>query len=220
MADEFRTTITVEVAPEAVWKALTERTVAGDGADEGVHYVLPGFPSFEPLPLAGASCTPLEVAPGKLLRVRKDHEPCKGTEIAVQLEQEGTGTRITLVQSGFGALLDIVGRDVVFGHGREIAEDLALFLEHGLIVPGSTWGMSLGATTVQRPFALEVAHVMPGGFAEQAGLAPGDLLLSLHGVRVRDTRQLATVLAMLSAGTESEVCYIRSRELATGAATF
>ena len=217
MSDEFKTTITIEVAPAAVWKALTERTVEGD---DGVHYVLAGFPSFQPLPIPGASFTELEVEPGKLLRVRKDHEPCKGSEVAVQLEKADTGTKLTIVQSGFGAFLDIVGRNVVFGHGYEIVEDLALYLEHGLIVPGSSWGVFFGATTAQRPLALELARVDPGGFAEKAGLSCGDLLLTLNGIRVRDTRQLSTVLATIRPGTEAEVTVIRAHQLVTGKASF
>lgn len=219
MSDVFETTIVVEVAPEEVWKALTERTLEGGESGGPLHYVLPGFPSFEPLPVPGASCTPLEVEPGRLLRVRKDHAPCQGTEIAVRLEQADTGTRITVVQSGFdAAFLEIVGRDGVFDHGHQIVADLALYVERGVFAPGRIWGANLGAATRQRTFGLEVARVDPGGFAEKAGLEPGDVLVALRGVRVYDTRGLSTLLALSDGGMEAEAAWLRGREVRTGAA--
>ena len=221
MSDEYKTSFVVEAAPQDVWKALTERTLpAQEGDDAELHYVLPGFPSLTALALPGASCTPLQVEAGRLLRVRKDHEPCKGTEIAVQLEHAESGTRVTLVQSGFGSFLDIVGKDVVFGHGDQIAADFHIYLERGVIVPGAGWGVSLGATTRQRHSGLEITRVMPGGFAERAGLQPKDLLVSLRGHRVYATAPLWTMLALTDAGTEAEVSFIRGRELMGGRATF
>lgn len=218
MSDDFEATVVVETAPEAVWKALTERTLAGD--DGGDHYVLPGFPSFEPLPVPGASCTALELEEGRLLRVRKDHQPCQGTEIAIRLEQAGTGTRITVVQSGFGDFLDLAGRDVVFGHGRQIVADLALYVERRIVAPGRVWGAMLGGATRERGYGLEVVRVDPGGFAEKAGLAAGDLLVSLRGVRTYDTTMLTTILALTEAGQEAEVAWIRDGDIVSGKATF
>ncbi len=86
MKDEFEATFVVELAADAVWEALTSRTVSGD-ADDGVHYVLPGFTSLVPLDVAGASFRLIEQETGRLLRVKKDHEPCAGTEVAIRLEQ-------------------------------------------------------------------------------------------------------------------------------------
>lgn len=217
MSDAFETTIIVEVDPEAVWKALTERTVEAEQGE--AHPVLPGFPSFEPLPVPGASCTPLEIEPGRLLRVRKDHHPCKGTEIAIQLEQAGTGTRITVVQSGFdAAFLEIAGRDVVFGHGEQIVADLALYVERGVLAPGKVWGAQLGATTRNRIYGLEVATVHPGGFAEKAGLQNGDVLVALCGVRIYDLAMLTAVLAMTDVGTEAAAAWIRGTEVMSATA--
>lgn len=68
MTDEFEKTFVVEIAPADVWQRLVERTIDVDGQ---THYVLPGFPSMQPLPIDGASCTPIEVETERLLRVRK-----------------------------------------------------------------------------------------------------------------------------------------------------
>jgi hypothetical protein len=221
MRDDFEATFVVDLAPAEVWEALTRRTLEGDPGSEGeVHYVLPGFPSFAALPLAGASCTPIEIEAGRLLRVKKDHEPCAGTEIAVRLEQAETGTRVSVVQSGFGPFLDIVGRDTVFGHGHQIMADFRLYIERGLTVPGTVWGANLGARTNHTPVGLELAAVDKGGVAETAGLRAGDLLLTLRGIRLHDTQQLWTVLALTEPGTSADVTWARGREAMSGKATF
>ena len=219
MKDDFEATFVVELDAEAVWEALTERTVPGETPGE-VHYVLPGFPSLEPLPVPGARCTALEVEPGRLLRVRKDHHPCAGTEIAVRLEQAETGTRVTVVQSGFGSFLDIAGRDTVFTHGAQIARDLHLYLARRLTVPGTRWGAQLGANLHQTPVGLEVDSLHPGGFAEAAGLAPGDLLLTLRGIRLHDLQQLWTVLALTEPGGEAKISWARGTSQMDAKASF
>ncbi len=219
MKDDFEATFVVDLAPDEVWETLTRRTLEADPGGE-VHYVLPGFPSFTSLPLKGASCTLIEMQAGRLLRVKKDHEPCAGTEIAVRLEQAETGTRVSVVQSGFGPFLDIVGRDAVFGHGHQIVADFQLYIERGLTVPGTVWGANLGARTNHTPVGLEIVAVDAGGFAETAGLRAGDLLLTLRGIRLHDTQQLWTVLALTEPGTSSDVSWARGREAMHGKATF
>ena len=220
MKDEFEATFVVDLAPDEVWETLTSRTLEADAGGGGeVHYVLPGFPSFAALPLAGASCTLIEMEAGRLLRVKKDHEPCAGTEIAVRLEQAETGTRVSVVQSGFGPFLDIVGRDTVFAHGHQIMADVRLYIERGLTVPGTVWGANLGARTKQTPVGLEIVAI-DGGFAETAGLRASDLLLTLRGIRLHDTQQLWTVLALTEPGTSSDVSWARGREAMSGKATF
>lgn len=220
MKDGFEATFVVELAADEVWEALAKRAVDGgrDSRDD-VHYVLPGFPSFEPIPMAGASCSPVEIEPGRLLRVRKDHEPCAGTEIAVTLEQEGTGTRITVVQSGFGAWLDRL-RDTAHAHWVQIVADLHLYLERGITVPGTVWGASLGAEWRRTPVGLEILRLDPGGFGESAGLETGDLLLTVRGIRVHDTQQLWTILALCEPGTDAEITWARGRQPMRGKATF
>ncbi len=221
MKDEFAATFVVDLAPDEVWEALTRRTVGGDHDSGGeVHYVLPGFPSFTPLEVAGASCTPIEMEAPRLLRVKKDHEPCAGTEIAVRLEQAKTGTRVTVVQSGFGPFLEFAGRDTIFTHGDQIMADFRLYIERGLTVPGTAWGRNLGARAKHTPVGLEIVAVDSGGFAETAGIRPGDLLLTLRGIRLHDMQQLWTVLALTEVGANADVTWARGDESMGGKATF
>lgn len=218
MKDVFEETFVVDPAPAEVWKALTTRTITC-GASGDLHYVLPAFPSFTPLDVPGASCTPIEERLERLLRVTKDHEPCAGTEIAVKLDPAGTGTRVAVVQSGFGSWFDAV-RDAILTHGRQIMADFRLYLEHGVTAPGTVWGPDLGAQTRHCPVGLEIVAVELGGFAERAGMRPGDLLVSLRGIRVHNTEQLWTVLALTAPGVTAEVTWVREREVMQGKSGF
>ena len=216
MSDDFEATFVVDLAPEAVWRALTERTIEADGA---TRYVLPGFPSMQALPIPGASCTTLEEEPNRLLHVKKDHFPCEGTEIVIELEQQSTGTRVRVVQSGFGPFLDFAGHDTVVGHGRQIVNDLRLYIERGITVPGTVWGVSLGAVPRETPVGIELARI-DGGFAEAVGLQTQDLLLTLRGIRIHDLQQLWTVLALTELGTSAEITWARGRETMAAEAAF
>jgi uncharacterized protein YndB with AHSA1/START domain len=219
MKDDFEATFVVEIAPDEVWQALTERTIAGDDDGEKL-YVLPGFPSFPPSAIEGAPCTLVEQEVGHLLKVKKASHPCLGTEIAITLEQAATGTRVTVVQSGFGPFLDFAGRDTVFGHGAQIVTDLRLFLERGITVPGTIWRHNLGARLLQTAVGLELATVEPDGFAERAGMLAGDLLLTLDGIRLHDLQQFWSVMALLETGSEIDVSWARGREAMVGTAAF
>jgi len=220
MKDGFEARFVVELDVDAVWEALASRRVEADdeGGEEG--YVLPAFPSLVPQALAGARGTPLAVEPGKLLRVRKAHEPCAGTEIAVALERAESGTRVTIVQSGFGPWLEKL-RDTFHTHWLQIVADFRLWLERGVVAPATPWWrVGLEADWIHTPGGLEITSVQPAGFAKRAGLQAGDLLVSLRGVRLYDTQQLWTVFALSEPGQEAQVGSVRGREWRESAATF
>ena len=218
MKDGFEATFVVELEADVVWEALASRARESKTNDE-VHYVLPGFPSFVSHEVAGASATLVELEAGRLLRVRKDDEPCAGTEIAVTLAAVERGTRITIVQSGFGPWLERL-RDTFHAHWTHIVADFRLFIERGLTVPGTNWGLPLGAQTRETQAGLEIFDVDSGGFAEHAGMQPGDLLLTLRDLRVHDTKQLWTILALTTPGDDADVTWARGREGMHGKASF
>jgi hypothetical protein len=221
MKDEFKAQFIVELDRQAILEALAKpiegfQTRAEDGS---ARYLLPGFPSMVPTAAPGAECTELELKPGELLRVRKDHEPCAGTEIAVVLEDADSGTRVTIVQSGFGPWFD-TAKDVILAHGREIVIDFQLYLERGIRVPPKNWGVDFGAMTRESDTGLVLQGVTPGGFAARVGMQTEDLLLTLRGVRIYNTQQLWTALALSQSGDEAEVSWARGRDCHRGAAAF
>lgn len=213
--DGFEATFIVSLQADDVWQAITQPAPAAE--DGTPRYHLAGFPAFGRTDGRGALCTELEVDTVHLLRVRKDEMPCDGTEIMIVLEAEDTGTRITVVQSGFGAWLDAV-RDTFAAHWIQIVADLQLFIERGINVPGTVWGADLGVMTKQTPTGLELAVVNAGGFGERVGMQAGDLLLTVRGLRVHDTQQLWTIMGLSSAGDETDASWARGRELMQGRA--
>jgi uncharacterized protein YndB with AHSA1/START domain len=208
MKDEFRTTFTVEVGPEEVWPAVARnpadhRRSAVD-SPPGTQVWLPGWEMTGEV---------LEVTPGQTLRLRKDEQPCKGTEILITLEHEGSGTKVTLVQSGFGAFFEAalkvlsVGADFIF-------RDFALYLETGVSAHRhfSVWGPSLGADTKETASGLMVERVTPDSLAARAGLQPGDRLLTVAGASIADMRDLVIALRTQQGVQSVELAWVRGRE--------
>lgn len=100
-------------------------------------------------------------------------------DTTVTFEEVSSGTRITIVRSGFGDSEDWRHfAESTNGGWDEMIADLVLYLDAG--VPGSrhfSFRSGLGATTQQSGAGLRVTHVVPGGFAAGAGMQSGDLIL-------------------------------------------
>jgi hypothetical protein len=204
--DRFEVVLELDTSAEDAWAALTSKR------REGVEssYWLPGFE---------APGDVLEIDPGRLLRVRKAAEPCKGTEIAFLVEAAESGARVTVVQSGFPAWVKQALEEFTFGW-EEIVADIAVYLEHGVrarrhVAPWA--GSGLVTKTVRG--GLEVVAVQPGSFGERAGVQRGDLLLTLGGAPMLTRLQLSTMMRACRAGDEVEAVWARGRELMKATAT-
>ena len=208
--DGFETTFVVSIPRDEAWKRLEEAAPVSD---------------MLPPPRAGQWWNPaveapadeLEVVPGERLRARKAVEPCKGTEIVITMEDADTGTRITFVQTGFGP---------GFGEQRpwlesgwwSIRADLFVYFEHG-VVPGRhlrPWA-GIGCDVTESPGGLTLSNVQPGGFADQAGVRDGDLLLTLAGAPAVDIRELSILMRSMRPGAEKKARYLRGGEILSGA---
>ena len=201
-ADKFETTFSISAAPDAAWKRLDQR-------DEDGRWLLPAFE---------AQADELEVEPGSKLRVRKVTEPCAGSEIVIVLEHEGSGTRVTVSQSGFPAWFASATDAFAIGW-RHIVADLALYLDRG--VRGGrhprSWAM-LGCSLRETLLGLEVVDVMPGTLAAAIGLAPGDVVLAVGGAPIVMRAELETVLRICG-GAEIEVAWARGEQRLAAAGT-
>jgi hypothetical protein len=206
--DRFEVQLVLDVSPDDAWKALTEKLV--EGKPDGTSYWLPGFE---------APGDVIEMEPGRVLRVIKAAEPCKGTEILFELEASESGTRVTVVQSGFPAWVKNALEDFTLGW-HEIVADIVVFLEHGVRARrhAAPWASS-GMATETTPGGLKVLAVTPGTFAERAGLQSGDLLLKLRGGPMLSRLQLQTMMRACVAGEEIEAVWVRGREKMKAAAT-
>jgi hypothetical protein len=201
--DRFEATFVVQTPPRDVWNALS----ASEAAREDGTYWLPGFE---------ASVSAIEVDEGRRLRARKDTQPCEGTEIVVTLEAVESGTKVTVVQSGFGPWFDSMAEWLEIGWSHIVA-DLHLFLERGIVAQRHfrPWA-SLGCAVREVGTGLEVVGVDDAGFAAQAGLARGDVVLTVGGAPVVSVRELATVMRVFRQGEKVEASWARGDTLLLG----
>jgi PDZ domain/Activator of Hsp90 ATPase homolog 1-like protein len=192
MEDGFEATFVVDAPTELVWERLSGRK------DD-----LWRLPAFEGL---GEE---LHVDPGRRLHVRKVTEPCAGTEIVITLQHEGSGTKVTVVQSGFGAMWTFAADALEVGW-RHILADLALYLERG--VHGSRhmrrWG-NFGCVFKDTDFGLEVVSTMGDSLAQRVGLAPGDVVIAVAGAPVVTRAELESLMRVLPSGETVEVEWVR-----------
>lgn len=209
--DGFQRSFVVDVDPDTVWQRLT-RPPSQPG--DGTRYNIAGLE---------ADCIEVECEPGEFLRMIKDEEPCKGTEVIVRLEHAGNGTRVTVTQSGFGPWLP----DVIEMFGsvwNVIVADLMLYLETGIRIKTHLFGgpaptVSLGCKLADRLTGLEVTEVDDDGFCRRAGIRPGDLLVRLNHVRLVNGMQLGNLLQLATPGQELLAEWARGAEFMQGAAT-
>lgn len=204
--DRFEAEFVVDQTREEVWNQL-EKT------NEREPAWLSAFPRFPDSPTTGEI---IEKEAPHRIRAHKHSEPCKGTEIAITLESVNNGTRVLVVQSGFPAWVKDSLESFTIG-GNQIIADLVLFVERG--VEGSRHGMPWafpGLTTKEVGTGLEIDTVMPGCFAEKAGLQPGDLLMTLNGAPVFTQLCLQAMMRVFKSGDQVDATWVRGRELQRG----
>ena len=192
---ELSESFNVFLPSSAVWERLRLPFECSAGCCR-----VPGFPSIDGDP--GCLLDVKADEPQKRLAGNKADHPCAGTRIDIEIgpaNASGWPTRLRVAQSGFEApLADLP--DFLNAHWRRIVADFRLYVEHGVTAPPAVWRASLGATTRETPTGLAVMDVAPETFADRCQMREDDILLTLAGVRILDTAQLWTVLAMLSPG--------------------
>ncbi|MDE0691701.1 MAG: hypothetical protein OXI55_05585 [Gammaproteobacteria bacterium] len=187
--DELTEVFNVERPLHEVWEACRLQ-------DEGGNCRIPAFPSPGG---DGCAATVLESRPQRLLRARKDDMPCAGTEIEIRMEPAtaaGWPTRVTLRQSSFPPAF-VAAPEVFDAHFRQIAANFHLYLERGIRMDAGV-PADFGASLVQTALGLELRAVTDGGLADACGMATGDLLLTVGGVRIHNIGELWVVLAARS----------------------
>jgi len=141
-------------------------------------------------------------------------------ETTVRFEEVASGTRITVVRSGFGDSEDWIHYAESTSHGwDEMIADLVLYLETG--VRGTRhfpFRSGIAATTLPSAAGLKITHVVPGGFACNAGMQPGDVLIRLNRASVVDSMAVGVITREHAPGTEVEAEYVRGGEALRGRA--
>lgn len=209
---QFEATFRISLDRATVWRRLTERR---SGEDDELW--MPGFDS---------AATISQTDPEQLLHVVKKDPPVAGTDIVVTLADDEHGTRVRVVQSGFGEHHgELRGPAELFEIGwRRIIADLHTYLATGVHARRflSAWA-DFGADSISDAGGIRVQDIRPGGLADRLGIHDGDLLITLADTPVTTVGELLTVLRVLDTthsgnGSHPAAEWIRSGQLHTAAA--
>lgn len=223
MSATFERTFTVAVPVERAWKAFVdprdrEAWMSPPGRDPIEHpdaqYPADGFPKVE-FKLG-------EVDEHRRLAWSQFHTMPSGSQAwvdtTVTFASVDAGTRITITRSGFGEDLewDLFAQSTGQGWADSLI-DLVAYLEAGVNVSRHFSGRSsVGAVMRETPAGVRIQRVIDGGFAAEAGLREGDLLVSLGGAGVYRRSDVWFLQREHAPGTELEVSYVREGALRTG----
>jgi hypothetical protein len=211
--DGFEATFVVSTPRNKAWELLREAEPVSDvlpRPEDGQWWI----PAIE------GAADELEVVAERELRVRKAHEPCAGTEIVITMEDDATGTRITIVQTGFGDGF-AASRPWLAAGWYPILADFVTFFERGVALGRhvAMW-WSVGCDVQETPEGLVVTSVHRDGYAARAGLERGDLIVQLAGAPVLSVRDLSILTrGPLRTGVEAKVRVLRGDQSHTATAT-
>lgn len=220
---EYRRTFVVPVPVERAWQAFVdprerEAWIAQPGRDL-LENPDAGFPAD------GAPRVEVKIGDVELHRrlgwsvsrtMPSGSRTC--VEVNVAFEEVEAGTRLTVVRSGFGGgderqLLDQATR---LGLDEELT-DLIAYLQTGINVSRHfSARSSIGASTLETPAGLCIAEVVSGGFAAEAGLQAGDLLITIGGAGTYFRSDLSFFQREHEPGEEIEVTCFRDGVLRRG----
>lgn len=217
MGGKYERTFVVAVPVAKAWAAFAdpqEREAWSGGTD---HMEDPAsLDTFEP--------SETKIGPADLhkrLSWSQYHSGLDGWyENTVTFEEVESGTKITIVRSGFG---DSEAwrhyAESTAGGWDEMIADLVLYLERGVRASRHfSFRAGLGATTHQTAAGVQITHVVPDSFAELAGMQPGDLLLWLNMAPVVRTSDIAVIVREHAPGEVLEAEYVRGSDVLRGRA--
>jgi uncharacterized protein YndB with AHSA1/START domain len=144
-------------------------------------------------------------------------------DTTVVFEEVESGTKITVTRSGFGdsEAWQLFVQSTGLGTDESIA-DLIAYMETG-VPAGRHYSSqskapkgSLGAQMRDTAAGVRIAYVVPGGFAEEAGMRAGDLLYRLADASVFRRSDVWCIERVLKPGYTLEAEYVRNGRLLTG----
>ena len=187
---------------DEVWQAFyeTDESQVWNNPIKGDAYISSGTTSVQIS----------ELEPGRGVRWTET-EGDDRVEMSVSLEASETGTRLTITRAGFGSGDDWVDKQSARLQGWDDAlHDLGVYLESGLVLRRiHEWKSSFAATLTEVTGGLRARSVGTEGFAHDAGLQAGDLVIRLAGVPVFRRSDQWFVQRMCRPGDVVTVDYVR-----------
>jgi uncharacterized protein YndB with AHSA1/START domain len=216
MSGRIEQTVVVAVPVERAWEAFTDSEERSRW--EAPEYEIDPRPggklrwTIPPHPAVDGEV--LEVEPGRRLVTTESTGVLDGvTRVTVTFEDVGTGTRITVVQSGFGT--GAAWQDALESHRQGWARalrDLVLYLETGVASRRffSTWRSQLGLCLADGATGVRVTGVEPDSWAADAGLQPDDVVIFVDGLPIYDRTDLWPFQIARGAGEALDVVVARA----------
>lgn len=165
----------------------------------------------------------LEAVPERVMRQHDRTGPHAGSVVTVTFESVASGTKISITHAGFGDddAWDEWLEGTSLGWDRAIA-DLVAYLETGVVAGRFSIPLdNPGMRTTETPAGLVIDSVAVDGFAHQAGLAPGDLLLTIGGAPIYTNGELWTIVQLSSTSTQPlEVAFVHDGARRSGRGSF
>ena len=224
MSNDYEKTFSVHVPPERAFRAFTDPneleqwfTPKFDAdAEEGA----PGVQAQAESPGGDVHFEVTQIKGDELLCYRQwAADPETGIDVTVVFEPVEGGTKITVTHAGFGGD-SILKSDSVRNGMFENYADLILYLDHGISYPrhrDNTTEAWLGALFLDAGAGAEVSDVDAGGFADEVGLQPGDILLQLGAGAVFGNREAMFFVREHGVGDEVEAVWAHDGTLHRGA---
>jgi uncharacterized protein YndB with AHSA1/START domain len=217
MSSDYERTFSVRVPPERAFRAFTEPDELEQWLTPKFHVDAdagaPGVKAEAESPGGQVHFEVTQIKDDELLAYRQwAADPDTGIDVTVVFEPVEGGTKITVTHAGFGGD-SILTSDSVRNGIAESYADLILYLEYGVSFPrhrdmaSKAW---LGATFRDAGAGAEVDDVESGGFADQAGLQPGDLVVQLGNGAVFGNRELMFFLREHDVGDEAQAVWARN----------
>ncbi len=217
MSDDYEKTFSVHVPPERAFRAFTDPheleqwfTPKFDAdAEEGA----PGVKADAASPGGDVHFEVTQIKGDELLCYRQwAADPETGIDVTVVFEPVEGGTRITVTHAGFGGD-SILKSDSVRNGMFENYADLILYLDHGVSYPRHR---EITTEVFDAGPGAEVAEVESGGFADEVGLQPGDVLLQLGDGAVFGNREVMFFLREHGVGDEVEAVWAHDGSVLRG----
>jgi uncharacterized protein YndB with AHSA1/START domain len=162
----------------------------------------------------------LEVDKERLLRTAMSGGNLPGrVETTTAFESTARGSRASITHQGFGDADAWVRFGDSFAQGwEEATTDLMTYVRTGVKLPRhiDDRRASIAAWPVRREWGVELADVFPGGFADQAGVKPGDILLKLDRMGVYNISDVWAFTRARAAGELVHATFIHAGELRQG----
>jgi putative serine protease PepD len=205
----------IDVASSAAPSTPDDSEGEGDGSDDSP------FDFFFDLPNPDGSQPQQQAASGQvsLPVIQTDAAINPGNSGGALLDSEGRliGVNVAILSAG-GAATEAGNIGVGFAVPSNLAERVAReIIENG----AATHGL-LGATVTSAEadgnsdtVGALISEVTPGGAAEEAGLAAGDVVTEFNGVPITDQTDLTAQVRALPGGGEAEVTFTRDGESQT-----